>query len=250
MTDPRFLAAATAAGGPIEQVGATWMLHPEQFEATTQAGYGHPFAGYFAGRGGVLGDVSADVVDATFAMFAPQVVATMWNMGVPVHGARGGAELYFRQAAEWAERHLAGVEGLKRFAELGERVIASAPTLGLPLFAGWRSLPRVTTPAGHAFQVALILRELRGAIHVAALASAGVTPVQAHKLAGKPDEYIDMFGWPTPYPDVEDIKGLRDDVEDTTNARCAQILAGTLNADEADELARIAATMRAAVSAG
>lgn len=250
MTDPRFLAAAIAAGGPIEQVGATWMLHPEQFEATTEAGYGHPFAGYFVGRGGVLGDVSAEVVDATFAMFAPEVVTTMWDMGVPVHGCRGGAELYFRQAAEWAERHLAGAPGLERFAELGERVIASAPTLGLPLFAGWRTLPRVSDPAGHALQVSLILRELRGAIHVAALATAGVTPVQAHKLAGKPDEYIDMFGWPKPYPDVEAIKGVRDEVEETTNVRCAQILAGALSADEADELARIAAGLAAVVTAG
>ncbi len=250
MTDPRFLAAATAAGGPIEQVGATWMLHPEQFEATTQAGYGHPFAGYFAGRGGVLGDVPAEVVDATFALFAPQVVSAMWEMGVPVHGTRGGAELYFRQAAEWAGRHLAGVEDLARFAELGERVIASAPAMGLPLFAGWRTLPRVSDPLGHAFQVSLILRELRGSIHLAALAAAGLTPVEAHKLADKPDEYIDMFGWPQPYPNVDHLKGVRDEIEETTNARCAQILAGALSADEADELARIAGAMSAAANAG
>lgn len=250
MTDPRFLAAAIAAGGPIEQVGAAWMLHPEQFEATTQAGYGHPFAGYFAGRGGAMGEVTAETIAATFAIFAPEVVTMMWDMGLPVHGARGGAELYFRQGAEWAERHLAGVEGLARFAELGERVIAAAPTLGLPLFAGWRTLPRVSDPAGHAFQVSLILRELRGSIHMAALSSAGVSALEAHKLADKPDEYIDMFGWPKPYPDVSHLKGVRDEVEETTNARCAQILAGALSADEADELARIAATMKAAVSAG
>jgi hypothetical protein len=250
MTDPRFLAAASAAGGPIEKVGAAWMLHPEQFEATTAAGYGHPFAGYFAGRGGVLGEVTPEVVDATFAIFAPEVVTMMWNMGLPVHGARGGAELYFRQGAEWAQRHLAGVDGLERFAELGERVIASAPALGLPLFAGWRTLPRVSDPAGHAFQVSLILRELRGAIHVAAVASAGVSALEAHKLAGKPDEYIDMFGWPKPYPDVAHLKGVRDEVEETTNARCAQILAGALSAEEADELGRLAEAMYAAVSAG
>lgn len=248
MTDRRFLNAAVAAGGPIEKVGATWMLHPEQSEATTQAGYGHPFAGYFVGRAGAMGEVTAQTVDATFALFAPEVVSTMWEMGLPVHGARGGAELYFEQAAQWAGRHLAGVADLDRFAELGERVIAAAPALGLPLFAAWRTLPRVSDAAGHAFQVSLILRELRGGIHLAAVAAAGLTAVEAHKLAGKPDEYIDMFGWPQPYPDVEHLKAVRENVEATTDARCAQILALALNADEAEELARIAEAMQAAVA--
>lgn len=248
MTDARFVSAATAAAVPISALGTSWMLHPDQFEASTQAGYGHPFAGYFAGRGGVLGEVSADVVDAAFGLFAPEVVAQMWDMGRPVHGARGGAELYLDQAAQWARPRLEGVAGLDRFAELGERVISAAPTLGLPLFAGARTLPRVTDPAGHAFQVAIILRELRGSIHVIATAAAGLTPAEAHLLNGKDADYLAMFGWPEPLPSVEHLKGVRDEVEEVTNARCAQILSAALSADEAEELARIAADMHAAVS--
>lgn len=248
MTDARFVSAATAAAAPISALGTSWMLHPDQFEASTQAGYGHPFAGYFAGRGGVLGEVSADVVDAAFGLFAPEVVTQMWDMGRPVHGARGGAELYLDQAAQWARPRLEAVDGLDRFAELGERVIAAAPTLGLPLFAGARTLPRVTDPAGHAFQVAIILRELRGSIHVIATAAAGLTPAEAHLLNGKDADYLAMFGWPEPLPSVAHLKGVRDEVEEVTNARCAQILAAALSADEAEELARIAADMHTAVS--
>jgi hypothetical protein len=249
MADPRFHEIAASAAIPIEAAGAFWMLHPEQWEASKAAGYGHPDAGYFAGRGGVLGEVPAEIVEAAFGLFTGELVAVMWEMGRAVHGARGGAELYVEQAAEWVRPRLAGVGGLERFAELGERVIAAAPGLGLPLFVGWRLLPRATDPAGHAFQVLLILRELRGSIHMAAVAVAGLTPVEAHLLAGQSAEYMAMFGWAEPYPSVEHLKGVRDDVEEATNTRCAQILAAALTVDEAEELGRIATDIHQAVIA-
>jgi hypothetical protein len=233
--DTRYVSAAVGAAGPVEAAGATWMLHPEQFEASTAAGYPDPFAGYFAGRAGVLGEVDTAIVDSVFAVFAPQIVEAMWESGRLVHGARGGAELYFRQAAEWADKHLAGVDGLDRLAELGERVIAAAPTAALPLFTGWRSLPRVDDPAGHAFQVILILRELRGSIHLAAIAAAGLSAKEAH-LLNKGEEYCRFFGWEDPMPEVDHLKGVRDAAEEQTNQRCAAILAAALSPEEAQEL--------------
>ena len=155
MTDTRVAAATNAAAGPIEAIGATWMLHPEQFEASTQAGYPHPFAGYMAGRAGVLGEVDARIVDSVLAVFHPDVIDAMWSGGLPVHGAKGGSELYFGQAAEWANRHLAGAEGLDRIVELGEKIINAAPTFGLPLFTGWKNLPRTDDTTGRAMQVLL-----------------------------------------------------------------------------------------------
>lgn len=247
MTDTRIANALQAAAGPIENAGATWMLHPEQFEASTAAGYGHPFAGYFAGRAGVLGDAPTAVVDATLAVFAPEVVKTMWEMGQPVRGGRGGAELYFSQAAEWARRHLAGIDGLTRFAELGDKVIACAPTFGLPLFAGWADLPRVQDPEGHAFQVLLILRELRGGIHLAAVTAAGLSPQEAH-LLNKGAEYCAFFGWQEPFPSVDHLKATRDEIEETTNGRLSAIVAAALSADEVEELCAIAAAINVKVA--
>ena len=45
------------------------MLDPETNAAGLEAGYSSSFAFYFAGRGGVLGDVDADVVHAAFMFF-------------------------------------------------------------------------------------------------------------------------------------------------------------------------------------
>ncbi len=242
MTDTRVAAATSAAAGPLEAIGATWMLHPEQFEASTAAGYPHPFAGYFAGRAGVLGEVETPIVDSTLAIFHPSVVEAMWTGGRAVHGAKGGSELYFRQAGEWANKHLAGVEGLDRIVELGQKVIDAAPTFGLPLFTGWKNLPAAQDTTGRAMQVMLILRELRGGIHLAAVTAAGLTPQEAHML-NKGAEYCAFFGWPEPFPATDHLKAKFEEVEEITNNRMATIVGSALSADEAEELAALAAAV-------
>lgn len=248
MTDTRVAAACTAAAGPIEAIGATWMLDPAQHEISKQSGYAHEFMGYMAGRGGVLGDVDASIVTSVFGVFEPSVVEMLWNGGQPVHGAKGGSELYFSQAADWGREKLAGSEGLDRIVELGEKVIDAAPAPGLPLFVGWRNLPRVDDTPGRAMQVILILRELRGAIHNAAVAAHGLTPVEAH-LLNKGPEYCAFFGWPEPYPSVEHLKGKKDEIEEITNTRMAQIVGSVLSADEAEELARYTTAIIAKLTA-
>lgn len=245
MTEARIAAATRAAAGPIEQAGGTWMLHPEQLEASTKAGYPHPFAGYAAGRGGVLGDVSAEVVDSVFAVFEPSLIQGLWSGGVAVRGPRESAELYFSQCAQWGARHLAGVAGLDRFVALGERVIEAAPTSGLPLFTGWKSMPRVGETEGRAMQVLHVLRELRGGIHLAAVTAAGLSGPEAHRLNKDDAEYISMFGWPEPHPSVDHLKGVRDEVEEQTNARMTAIVGSALSADEAEELATLAGAIQA-----
>jgi hypothetical protein len=53
----------------IGDLGSKFMLDPVTMETATTLGYGHPFALYFLGRGGVLGNVDADVITAAFAFF-------------------------------------------------------------------------------------------------------------------------------------------------------------------------------------
>ena len=248
MADTRVAAACTAAAGPIENIGATWMLDPAQHEISTNSGYEHPFMGYMAGRAGPLGDVDARIVDSVFGVFAPGAIDMLWGGGKPVHGAKGGAELYFGQAADWGRAKLSDADGAARIVELGEKVIAAAPGLGLPLFVGWRMLPRVDDPAGRAMQVILVLRELRGSIHLAALAAHGLGPVEAH-LLNKGAEYCAFFGWPEPYPSVVHLKGKHDEIEEITNNRVAEIVGSALSAEEAEELAALTGAINAKLTA-
>jgi hypothetical protein len=252
VSDVSTLDAVRAAGGPIEEAVAIFMLHPETFVQSVAEGYAHPFAGYFAGRGGVLGDANASTVSAVFAVFEPNVVKICWNQGVAVHGAAGGAKIYWDQVAGFARKYLAGADGLDRIAELGEKIIDSAPELAVPLFAGWRTMPLADDAPARALQVMFILRELRGGIHFGALVLAGLTPVEAHMLNRGP-EYCAFFGWAEPFADGADKKDRYQAAEDATNRRMAEIVGAALTADEAAELARLTAaalaTLKAAVPA-
>lgn len=242
VTDPAMVAAAIGTGTAIEALGATWMLHPEQSAASTDAGFAHPFAGYFAGRAGVPGPVEAPVVAATLAVFEPGVVAAMWKIGTRTHPPTEAALLYTRQATEWADRHLGGATELDRFCELTDRLIDAAPAAGLPLFAGWRDLPRVGSGPGRALQNAVVLREFQGGVHISALTAAGITAVEAH-LLNKGAEYCAFFGWEPPFPDVAALAPAYQAVRDQTHARMASVMDRVLSLDEAEELTRIAAVL-------
>lgn len=242
------LTATAGIGRTIEALGAIWMLHPEQFAASVEVGFAHPLEGYFAGRAGVLGDVDGETVAAVLAMFEPRVVARLWSAGISVHVPSKAARLYIDQAAEWAGRHLAGADGLDRFRDLSDRVIDAAPAAGLPLFAGWRRLPRVEDGPGRALQNALVLRELWFGVHVSALTVAGIGAVESH-LLNRGEQYCASMGWAPPYPDVSGLAAAYAEVGDRTTRRMAALLGATLAPAEIEELAQIATALHARVAA-
>lgn len=240
--------AARAAGSPIEEAVRVFMLHPETFAESVTAGYDDPLAGYVAGRGGVLGEATGVTVSSVFAVFEPNVLADLWNKGVAVRGAAGAANVYWDQVAAFARRYLAGAEGLDRIAALGEKVIATTAGAGLPLYAGWRTMPLADDYPARALQVMFILRELRGGVHLNALTTSAITPIEAHML-NRGYEYAKIFGWPEPFADGLDKKDRYDEVERMTNRRMAEILAAALDSGEADELARLSAGAVASLNA-
>ncbi|MGH3555920.1 MAG: SCO6745 family protein [Mycobacterium sp.] len=248
MSDNDMFEAARVAGTPIEQAVAVFMLHPQTFAESVAAGYEKPFAGYVAGRGGVLGEATGVTVASVFAVFEPTFLRAMWEDGVAVRGAAGAAQRYWNQAADFARKYLAGAEGLDRIAALGEKIIAATPGAGLPLYAGWRTMPLADDAPARALQVMFILRELRGGVHYNALTNSGITPVEAHML-NKGHEYTTMFGWPEPFADGADKKGRYAEVEQTTNGRMAEVFAAALNQDEADQLARLSTRALASLKA-
>jgi len=248
MNYSHMLDAASSTGSSMGQSVGMFMLHPETFGASVAAGYEDPFAGYVAGRGGVLGEATGATVSSVFAIFEPNFLTTLWDKGVAVRGAAGAAELYWDQAAGFARKYLTGAEGLARIAALGEKIIATTPAAGLPLYAGWRSMPLAGDEPARALQVMFILRELRGGVHLNVLTTSGITPVEAHML-NKGYEYAKRFGWPEPFADGADKKDRYGEVEQATNRRMAEILAAALEREEADELARLSASMLTTLTA-
>lgn len=236
------------AGAAVGEAIGVFMLHPETFGGSIAAGYENPFAGYVAGRGGVLGEATGATVASVFTVFEPNFVNACWEEGVAVCGAAGAAKVYWNQLADFGRKYLTGAEGTARIAQLGEKVIAETSPLGLPMYAGYRSMPLADDAAARALQVIFVLRELRGDVHFNALSLSDITPVEAHMLHGGRD-YTMMFGWAEPFADGADKKERYAEVERTTNRRMTEILGAALDDDEVAELARLSVGALASLKA-
>lgn len=241
MGDASTTDAIRTAGAAIGEAVSVFMVHPETVEQGLAAGYPDPFAAYFGGRGGVLGDAAPQTVSSVFVAFDPDFVHSCWEKGLAVRDAAASAALYWDQAADFGRRHLTGVDGLGRVAEIGEKIIAAAPDPGLPLFAGWRRMPLADDVPARALQVMFILRELRASVHFCALALSGVSPVEAHVLSKGPD-YAAFMGWRKPYPDGAGKEERLAEAEAATNRRMAEIVYAAIGEDELDELAQLSVT--------
>lgn len=202
----------------IGKLGAGYMLDAPTRAVGKDNGY-RTMEFYFAGRGGVLGDCDADVVKSAFGWFAADMCRTCWDGGCAVAGPKKAAELYNGAMAAWGSKHLAGVEGVDRFAELGERMVANVGADALPLFAGWRAMPRATEdPAAHAYQIAALIRELRGSCHIVAAAAQGLSDVETMMAnPGQGEARAEAFGHAKPYPDGAALRAQFDAAEATTD---------------------------------
>ncbi len=245
MVHPSAAETDQATSKAIHDLGSAFMLHPETNARGAQNGYDNPLAFYAAGRGGVLGDVDAEVVYAAFGWIAPSLVRPMWEAGVAIHGAREAARRYFSACAQWGRDHLAGVDGLDRFADLAERVLNAAETSGRPLFAGWKMEPRVPDGPGRAMQLIHVMREWRGSNHLVATTAEGLSPLEAI-LASDGQSRAKFFGWPEPFPPVSDeLRDRRTEAEVLTDRLCAPAFEGLSGAERA-EFAGLAPAMFAA----
>ena len=237
MPDLSAIDTVRAIADPVHDVGTAIYLSPDVAARAETGGYANPFAFYFAGRGGMLGDVDAEVVAAAFGWFNPDVVSALYAEGRDVHGARGAGERMMEATALWGDDHLAGVDAdvLARFVELAERLVDGAEASGLPLFAAWRSRPRASSVPGRAAQLCQILREWRGAVHLVATTAVGLSPLEAILTNEGPGQAA-FFGWPEPFPDCGAISHRHAEAEEITDRLCAVQVERLLSRGERAEL--------------
>lgn len=205
-----------AADRVLHDVGSSWMLHEETQAKALEYGYGKALPFYFAGRGGVLGNVDASVVVAAFGWWHPGLVRKMWDRGLAVASAREGARRYGEACVSWANNHVTGFEPAGRLAELAEKVVTNAEEAGLPLFAGWRAQPLVDEPNARMMQLVHVLREWRGAVHLVATTAAGLGPLEAI-LTNEGEQHARWAGWRDELPDVTHLKDRYVQAQETTD---------------------------------
>jgi hypothetical protein len=231
----------------FSDLGSKYMLDPATAEIGKAAGYSDGFAFYMAGRGGVLGDVDAEVVYAAFMFFDLPLVRKMWERGVAVEGARKAGSRYAGAADAWGKTHLSAFGGTARFNELAEKVVKSVDVGGLSLFAGLRAEPLPSDPHARTYRLVTYLRELRGCLHINAVVAEGLNGLQAVLTGDNGAFFAKIHGYQEPYPDVSHLATRRAKAEETTSRLMAEVYENALTNAERAEFAALAAELKAAV---
>lgn len=151
------------------------------------------FRFYCLGRGGVLGDVDAKVVESAFGYFNGGLIEKIWNSAKEVVTPRRAGAEYYACCAAFGTARFGEIEGLDAFNAAAEKVAANADLSALALFAGIAAEPKSDDPAGRAMQNVAVLRELRGSVHLVALAAQGLSAEMAHRIKRPAD--VATFGW-------------------------------------------------------
>ncbi len=187
---PEQLVAETSL--PMNSLGAVYYFHPDTLAVGKELGL-DGFRWYVLGRGGVLGDVEAPVVQSAFGYFHGDVIAKMWNSARDTVAPRQASTRHLQCNADIGRAKLQDVAELEAFCEAAEAVIATVDPSALALYAGYAAEPLPDDVAGRAMQLFIVHRELRGSQHLAAIVAAGLHPGVAHALRRPAD--IDTFGW-------------------------------------------------------
>ncbi|MGY9074180.1 MAG: SCO6745 family protein [Acidimicrobiales bacterium] len=210
-------------GANLAVVGPGFYFKPETLARGKELGLGG-FQFYVMGRGGVLGDVHADVITSAFGYFAPEMVAKLWDAARQTIDPRLAGREYVGCCQEQGRLSLSEVAGLEAFCQAAETVLDNANSGGMALFAGLRAEPLADDLPARAMQLGASLREYRGSAHLIAVMASGLSPQRAH-LIKRPDDY-GTFGWkdePAPVSSAEaDAKAA---AETHTDRICAPAFA-------------------------
>jgi hypothetical protein len=231
--------AAHEMRAAIVSVPARVMMEPANYARGAELGFeGMDF--YVAGRGGVLGDVPADVVTAALVFFEPNSIRTAWERSAAVMTRRQAAEAWASAFSSWARENLPEDRDWAMCTDALGRVIEAAPVACAPIFAGWRGLPKPEDLRALAMHQLNALRELRGALHGAAVLTVGLLPVEA--IAVRTPKMIGVFGWPDEPIDPEPLHQRWGLAEARTDRMFGRNL-GVLDADERVALVDLLGTL-------
>jgi hypothetical protein len=239
------LATVRATSEPIHDIGTAIYLSPDVFGWAAEWGWTNPFAFYFAGRGGMLGEVGPDVVIAALGWFEPNAARAMFEEGAGVAGSRAAAARMAEAHSLWGDKHYAGVPDIDGIAALTEEMVDGLEGSGIPLFCAWRAAARSGTAAGRAAQLMQILREWRGGLHLVSTTAVGLSPLEAI-LTNEGTGQAKFFGWSEPFPDCAAIKAKHDEAEEMTDQLCASGLLKALGAARLADFERGVETLKGA----
>jgi hypothetical protein len=239
---------------PIQQFTRGWMMAPETDR------YGEQELGlsvrrqfWIVGRGGVLGSCPTEVAVAAIAFVPADRVAPAWE-----HLPAGlthfqVAEHYCSRIVAWGNDALAVFDParLERLDTLGRRIIDAAPASLGALFAGWRVMAQPRQVEARVALTTHVLREMRGAAHIAAITALGLSPLDAILASTNAPPrtgpaYAEQMGFVGPFRDPEEVRARRLEAESLTASALEPYFA-VLSPSELADFGELVETTRHAI---
>jgi hypothetical protein len=240
------LAAVTA--DPIQVLGMSFYFD----ELTKVRGKEHGInvvEFYGLGRAGVLGDVDTSTVIDAFTFFDPSLIDYFWTSAKAKADPVTTARAHLHAAYEFADRTFGGVDAglLGLFGAAARQVIDAQPLAVCLLVDGYRQFPTPSDPVHAAYLGAILLRELRGGLHIRAVNEADLDIVAACYLQGP--EVFALHGYKEDAAPVvtDELRAKKRRAEELTNAAMASAFA-VLRDEQRASLAEGAAKMFDALS--
>ncbi|GAA2646804.1 evbL [Streptomyces spororaveus] len=190
----------SAVARPIHDFGDEFMSDEVTAAVGLSAGFAPGRGFYCRGRFGVLGEAPVPVIQAVQGFLGPHLVTAGWLAGRSVMPAEEAAACYAQAVRTWGRAHIPGHVDVERFNHLAQQLIDYADADALPLFAGWRAQPCPgNDPVGAAMQRIHVLREHRGACHLAAVRLCGLSGQEA-MVINLGVAQATRYGWQDPHP--------------------------------------------------
>ena len=199
-SDEQFRTVSRRLRDLVEPIAANVYFAKEAGALYKDLGLGY-MPGYFCSRSACMGQVTPEVVVATFGVFNPAVVKPAVEEGWSKTTATDVLAARQQGAIASLERIFGGVpDGAARATELLRRAGETAPVPAHPIFAGLLSLGFPGDPIGDLWRASDLVREHRGDTHVAAWAGYGVDAVEITLLTElwwkmPLDTYVRTRGW-------------------------------------------------------
>ena len=221
------LAAARASGAPLNDLGSAFYWSPQAAARAGTIGL-DVFGLYAGGRGGVLGDRTPEEVDEEFFFFKPGMITLMVAATRAQAAPEAIVAAHLGAVDDYAYATFGGVDPatIGGFAAAAGAVIDTLPTRSWPLVDGYRSAGLPDDPVVGAYRSAVILRELRGGVHLDAVVASGLTAAVACQFDRGDDYYaLHGFGADDRVPETPGILAARVSAEEATDVGMAELLA-------------------------
>lgn len=239
---------ATHLADPVQTLGMSFYFDPLTGARAKEHGL-NIYEFYGLGRGGTLGDVDTEAVVEAFTFFNPPTIDFLWTRAKAKADPVAIAADYVLAAYAFADRTFGALDParLARVAAATRKVVDALPVGVSPLVDGYRQYGAPSDPVHGAYLAMILLRELRGGVHISAVREVELSALVACYLQDPMVFTLHGYGEDdTPEVNDDDLEKKRraEALTDEAMARCFAVLSD----HERDELAAGASAMFAALA--